>query len=295
MVVYMELRQLEYFIAVCELKSFTKAAQKLYVSQPTITSAINVLEKELHVKLFVRSGRQFALTMEGAVFYNHVKLVMQDVNIAIRELDSLAQTRQQSLKIAVDAFIYDYFISAYSTFMHDYTHAKLYVHECSASSALSLLSTESVDAALVLDVYTFDNKNDDSCIALSPLSILCPSDEHIDLQYIRKWIEENNSISIGNYSPALKKLILSWLNISETNILFEFNNMHTTIQTLKCLPLISILPEICLKPIDGYIKIPAPSQLCAGIFFRHIDTKAKNWLCNSLKEYLVSTMQKENK
>ena len=58
----MELRQLEYFLAVSELKSFTRAAEKMFVSQHTITNAINGLEKELNVKLLMRSNRQFALT-----------------------------------------------------------------------------------------------------------------------------------------------------------------------------------------------------------------------------------------
>ena len=48
----MELRQLNYFIAISDAKSFTRAAEKLYVSQPALTGQINALENELGMKLF---------------------------------------------------------------------------------------------------------------------------------------------------------------------------------------------------------------------------------------------------
>ena len=53
----MELRQLEYFVTVSSLKNFTKAAQILHVSQPSVTKAIQALEAELKLSLFDRSQK----------------------------------------------------------------------------------------------------------------------------------------------------------------------------------------------------------------------------------------------
>jgi len=97
----MELRQLEYFLAVSELKSFTKAAEKFYVSQPAVTNAISSLEKELNTRLFVRSNRHFSLTTEGEVFYNYIKLVFKDVNVALSQLDHVKNKKKNILKLAV--------------------------------------------------------------------------------------------------------------------------------------------------------------------------------------------------
>lgn len=94
----MELRQLEYFLAVSELKSFTKAAEKFYVSQPAVTNAISSLEKELNTRLFVRSNRHFSLTTEGEVFYNYIKLVFKDVNVALSQLDHVKNKKKNILK-----------------------------------------------------------------------------------------------------------------------------------------------------------------------------------------------------
>ena len=53
----MELKQLESFTNVVEYRSFTKAAEKLYISQPTISTHIRQLEEELHSRLIIRTPR----------------------------------------------------------------------------------------------------------------------------------------------------------------------------------------------------------------------------------------------
>lgn len=62
----MEIRQLEYFVTVAEEKSFTKAAAKLHVAQPGVSTQIRQLERELRQRLLDRSGRTVRLTEVGA-------------------------------------------------------------------------------------------------------------------------------------------------------------------------------------------------------------------------------------
>lgn len=65
----MELKQLESFMAVVVYKSFTEAAKQLYISQPTISTHIQALEKELETKLIVRTTKSIELTKRGAELY----------------------------------------------------------------------------------------------------------------------------------------------------------------------------------------------------------------------------------
>ena len=65
----MELKQLESFVAVVEYRSFTEAAKKLYISQPTISTHIQALEKELESKLFTRTTKTIELTKRGMELY----------------------------------------------------------------------------------------------------------------------------------------------------------------------------------------------------------------------------------
>lgn len=65
----MELKQLESFVAVVIYKSFTEAAKRLYISQPTISTHIQALEKELESKLIIRTTKSIELTKRGGELY----------------------------------------------------------------------------------------------------------------------------------------------------------------------------------------------------------------------------------
>lgn len=71
----MTLTQLHYIITIAETRSMNKAAEMLYVSQPSLTSAMKELEKELGITLFYRSGRGVTLTNDGAEFLLYAKQI----------------------------------------------------------------------------------------------------------------------------------------------------------------------------------------------------------------------------
>lgn len=90
----MELRQLRYFLGVCEAGSLLKASGRLHIAQPALGQHIAALESELGVRLFVRSTRGMALTPEGRVFLEHAKVVLTDADRA-KEAVRLSATEPQ--------------------------------------------------------------------------------------------------------------------------------------------------------------------------------------------------------
>ena len=84
--VRLDLWQLEIFCAVAELESFSRAAEALFVSQPTVTSHISALEKRLGVKLFDRTTRKVTLTPAGKLLYHHAKVLLAAHEAAMQEL-----------------------------------------------------------------------------------------------------------------------------------------------------------------------------------------------------------------
>lgn len=61
----MELKQLESFAAVVECESFTRAAEKLFISQPTVSAHVRALEEELHSQLIIRTTKSIQVTPRG--------------------------------------------------------------------------------------------------------------------------------------------------------------------------------------------------------------------------------------
>jgi DNA-binding transcriptional LysR family regulator len=88
----MTFRQLEAFLAVVRERSFRRAAQRIHLSQPTLSGHVQELERELGKRLFVRRGREVTLTEAGRVFEPHavrVRGALDDARQAIGELDGL--------------------------------------------------------------------------------------------------------------------------------------------------------------------------------------------------------------
>lgn len=97
----MEIRQLEYFLAVAEAKSFTQAALLLFVSQPAVTNAIRGLEDELGVRLFDRSAKNAILTTEGQIFQRHVQGVMQGIGKTLEEINAMKNLSSGILRLGI--------------------------------------------------------------------------------------------------------------------------------------------------------------------------------------------------
>ncbi len=90
----MELRQLRYFLGVCEAGSLLQASGRLHIAQPALGQQIAALEEELGVRLFERSTRGMALTQEGRVFLEHAKVVLTDADRAKESVRHLAAEPQ---------------------------------------------------------------------------------------------------------------------------------------------------------------------------------------------------------
>ena len=81
----MEFKQLESFVAVIKCNSFTKAAENLYISQPTISTHIRALEEELNTRLILRTTKSIEITPEGNKLYEYAESILQLRNRMVDE------------------------------------------------------------------------------------------------------------------------------------------------------------------------------------------------------------------
>src|SRR5450755_49595 len=85
----MELRQLEYFIAVAEEANFTRAAERVHISQSGVSAQIRQLEHDLGATLIDRSGRSASLTAAGAAALDHARAVLAAVDAVRKAVDDV--------------------------------------------------------------------------------------------------------------------------------------------------------------------------------------------------------------
>ncbi|MGI8550534.1 MAG: LysR family transcriptional regulator [Dehalococcoidia bacterium] len=95
----MELGQLEAFVQVAALRSFSKAAEVLFLTQPSVTARIQTLEKELGEEVFERTGRSVRLSDAGATFLIYAERVLKDVQEGRDALESLRNSDFGNLRI----------------------------------------------------------------------------------------------------------------------------------------------------------------------------------------------------
>src|ERR1700754_4429969 len=85
----MELRHLRYFVAIAEERSFTRAAERLWVAQPGLSSQIRRLEAELGITLFTRHTRGVDLTDAGETFLERARAALAAADFALATGDGL--------------------------------------------------------------------------------------------------------------------------------------------------------------------------------------------------------------
>ncbi len=95
----MELRQFKYVNMVAQCGSVTKAARKLFISQPALSSYINKLEEELGVKLFDRSATPLVCTYAGEQYLKRARAILMQLDDMDRELRDIATNCQGRLRL----------------------------------------------------------------------------------------------------------------------------------------------------------------------------------------------------
>ena len=87
----MDFKQLEAFVTAVDCNSFSEAAKKLFLTQPTISAHISALEKELHTKLILRTTKKMELTFRGQQFYEYAVNILNMRNNIVTDFTSGTQ------------------------------------------------------------------------------------------------------------------------------------------------------------------------------------------------------------
>jgi DNA-binding transcriptional LysR family regulator len=147
----MTLRQIRHFIAVAETGSISAAAQAVFISQSTLTAAIQQLEEEIGVSLFNRHAKGMSLTHQGHQFLRQAHLILATVDNAKRSLQQCTDQISGTLTIGVSSLVAGYYLANLLTrFQRAYPNVSLRVMEDERPYIEHLLLNGEIDVAVLI-------------------------------------------------------------------------------------------------------------------------------------------------
>jgi LysR family hydrogen peroxide-inducible transcriptional activator len=146
----MQVHQLRYFCAVAKTGSFTRAAQREHIAQPSLSQQIRKLEDEIGTRLFDRLGRTVRLTQLGEAFLPRAEEILRQIGSAKSEINEMAGTEQGKLAIGAIPTIAPYFLgSCLASFAREFPRVQVSVIEEETHELLNRTHEGMVDLALL--------------------------------------------------------------------------------------------------------------------------------------------------
>lgn len=147
----MDIRHLQYFLEVARWKSFTKAAEALYITQPTISKMIKKLEDDMGVVLFERLGKHVELTDAGRIIFDQVQSIVKSFQNLSSELDDLMSLRRGSIRIGLPPMIgSSFFPKVIGQFRNQYPGITVHLVEDGAKKVEADVESGILDIGVVL-------------------------------------------------------------------------------------------------------------------------------------------------
>ena len=266
----MNLKQLEAFVQVAEGGSFSKAAKKLYLTQPTISAHVAALEKELNVRLFVRNTKEVSLSEDGKDLYKYAR---QMVDLE-KKIDERFGTREEGGKhcitIAASTIPAQYLLpKVLMRFNEKYPEEQLKIMETDSAKVVTQIVEHMVDVGFTGTVL--EKKH---CKYMpfykDELVIITPNTEKY--QKLKdhmtddiSWLLEEHVIlreeGSGTRKEAEKQLKQAGVDLSDLDIIASIENQETIKKSVRQGMGLSILSKLATadEAEAGYVlAFPIP-------------------------------------
>jgi len=204
----MNLKQLEAFVRVAELKSFSKAANALFLTQPTISAHVASLEKELNVRLFVRNTKEVQLSESGQKLYGYARQIADIEECIAKEFLNRSEDRK-CITIAASTVPAQYVLpQILATFNEKYPKEQFQMTEMDSAKVVEMVIAHEVEIGFSGAV--FDKKH---CKYIpfyeDELVIITPNNEKYQAllreETLEDWIVQENFIMRAEGSGTRKE------------------------------------------------------------------------------------------
>ena len=145
----LDIRHLRYFLAVAEAGSFSRAADRLGISQPSVSQQMRDLEAGLRVPLFQRRGKRILLTPRGLIFQEHARAVLHQLENFLQDLNSEPGELRGALRLGVIPVLNVPLVpQLLGSFVADYPAISITVEEISSTEIETALEEGRMDVGL---------------------------------------------------------------------------------------------------------------------------------------------------
>ena len=245
----MDFRQLEAFAQVAAHQSFSRAAEALQLTQPSITARIQALERELGEEMFERSGRGVRLTDAGTIFLPHAERMLQMLREAKESVEEVRGVGAGRLRLGSALTISTYVLPRIlRTFHSRYPGVEVIVHTGRSEQVLNMLLSDEVRVGLAHslvhpDVETIDLYADEVILVANP--------DHPFAANHQATIEEvsNQPVILGDRGSSYYALTHGLFRQAGVvpNVVMELDSLEATKRMVEEGLGIALLPRVCLE------------------------------------------------
>lgn len=271
----MTLNQLRYFCTASRCHSITKAAEELYVTQPTVSVAIRDLEIEFGISLFYRKGNQLILTQEGEAFYEKATYILQYCNELQADYSSMSRVKPP-LRIGIPPMLSTVFFPELLTAFHqDHPEIAVVLEEYGSVRACNLVQQDTLDLALVnMEQYNIDKFH--NVVLANDQIVFCVNKDHrLAAKEIITTKEMSKELLIFFNADSVQNQLLKTrfeMDGYVPNIVMRSSQIYTTLQFTKtkkycCFLYSSMLDKFTDSQIIG-IPLSPPIHIRIGMIWK---------------------------
>ena len=143
---------MRYFLTVAKEQNFTKAAEQLHITQPTLSRQMAAFEEDLGIKLFIRNGKKISLTDEGILLKRRALEILDLEERTLEELKGKEEVVEGTITIGCDEFAaVETLAEICKTYKEKYPLVQIVLHTATADAVYEMMNKGLVDIALFME------------------------------------------------------------------------------------------------------------------------------------------------
>lgn len=261
----MNIRDFEYFHLLTQLKSFTRVAEKLNVSQPTVTYSVKRLEKEFGKDLIIRDQAHHwvNITLAGKILDNHIKKILEELYVTKTEIHRL---KREKIEIGLPPIIGNYYFPKLSSiFLEKNVHNDVNLISGGSQEMFKLLKNGRLTLSLIGSTEPIVDEHLNIELLTEKKFVIVVSNKHLlaNRKSVKfSELKDMPFVMLNErfiHANALKKI--SKHNDFTPNIIYRSNDLNILKGMIKQQIGIGFLAEIAVNDTDELIKIPLEDEL----------------------------------